>query len=1619
MFSSSIGMRVLLLTLALTGLSSLTAQQPATFPRTTAVGADATPQMITLTLPHGGSLHAIKVLTQGVENLDFSAASGGGSCAPQRQYLPAQQCTVLVGFHPTSPGQRRGAVVLLDGNNAPLATQWIVGSAAGSVATFIPGTITTVAGNAAWIYAGDGAAATGSSIFLPFGVAVDAAGNLFLADSSNNRIRRVDAATGTISTVAGNGLIGYSGDGGAALSAALSNPSSLTLDAAGNLYFSDSGNNVVRRIDAFTATISTVAGSATLHGYSGDNLPATQAALNGPNGLALDAAGNLYIADSANNVVRLVTAATGIISTIAGNGAPGFSGDSGPALSASLNNPWSIAFGPSGELYIADQNNQRIRKVSASGIISTFAGIGSTGFTGDLGPANQAQLNVPSSVVVDVAGNVYIADSGNNRVRKVGAQTGTIITIAGNGGQSFGGDYGPATQGGLYGPYGLSLDDQGSLFIADVFHNRIRKVASNQATLLFDAMRVGRVSAPKTQILENDGNASLTPQALTSITNSQIDAANTTCSSSLTLAPLDTCVISAAFAPTVVGNPTVGTLNLTSTAADPIASLALAGQVLNVDPSTILVTSSGNPSTTGAPVTFSVTVTSAGTTPTGNVTLLDGTVVLGVSSLQAGGKTSFTVSTLAAGQHSITASYVGDGSNSSGVSSPLVQTVQDVQAATVTNLASSAASLDAGSSLRLTSNVAVATAGAGSGALTGNVTFSDGTRVLGTAAIVSGAATLSISNLTAGPHLITAAYLGNATYASSTSAALAETVTLATTHIAASSSANPANAGTPLTLSATIFSTGGTPTGLITFSDQGRSLGTASLNGQGIATLVVPGATVTPGTHALTASYAGDSNDSASSSQPLSEIVNLATSTLLLGASTNPAALGASISFTITATSNGGTPGGSVQVFDGPTPLGSATLSPAGVATLTTSALGLGNHSITASYPGDSNDSPATSPALSEVVQPTTIAVSLGSSANPSKFNTPVTLSLAVTGSGSQPTGSVTLTDNGAALTTVPLDARGLAVFSTSSLTIGTHTIIAVYSGDTNHTAATSAALTQRVVQVTSLTLTSDSPETVAGLPTTFSAALTGASGQSITGPIVLHEGSATLATLIPNASGTATFSTATLTPGVHTITGVYAGDALNASVTSAPLLQAVDIAITSTGLTSNGNPTLTGAPLTLNAAVRGNGALPTGSVTFSDAGNPLGTVALSNGSASLTLGTLSPGIHQLSAAYAGDTDDRASVSPALTQQIAARTIASVTASANPSLLTDSVTLTITVANGATTPPTGTVSLTDNGASIPPATLDGSGRATITLTAPALGAHTLIATYAGDRQNVPATSQPLVQTVVLRPTTATFNTSSTNLSAGQQLILISVVQPDSAAPRPPTGQVTFQSGSTVLGTAAISAAGVATLTVTATQANLNTTATYSGDSLYAPSTSPAIIIVVGPPIEFTLSTVGVLALQSGQHASLQINVATAPTFTDTIAFGCAGLPASATCTFSQNQVAVANGQAKTLTVTVDTGNPLGAGAMAGLTPAYQGHSRGPLLCLLPAGALLALLRRRRLDFKLLSILLTAATLATLSGCAASFTQNATPPGNYTFQIVATGAQTAATQTATVQMKVTQ
>jgi sugar lactone lactonase YvrE len=284
--------------------------------------------------------------------------------------------------------------------------------------TLVP-VITTVSGNGTHGYSGDNGVATSAVLNYPWGIAVDASGNLYFSDYESNRIRKV-SSNGIITTVAGNGIGEYSGDNGLAISAGLRYPAGLAVDASGALYIADSGNYAVRKVTT-DGNITTVAGTGT-GGYSGDNGIARSARLSSPEGLALDASGNLYIADTFNHRIRKVSLG-GIITTVAGTGTAGFFGDGGSAISAELNTPRGIVVDASGNLYIADSLNHRIRMVSTSGIISTVAGTGTAGYLGDGGPANSAELNTPYGIALDASGDLYIADFWNDLIRKVGTRS--------------------------------------------------------------------------------------------------------------------------------------------------------------------------------------------------------------------------------------------------------------------------------------------------------------------------------------------------------------------------------------------------------------------------------------------------------------------------------------------------------------------------------------------------------------------------------------------------------------------------------------------------------------------------------------------------------------------------------------------------------------------------------------------------------------------------------------------------------------------------------------------------------------------------------------------------------------------------------------------------------------------------------------------------------------------------------------------------------------------------------------------------------------------------------------------------------------------------------------------
>ena len=322
---------------------------------------------------------------------------------------------------------------------------------------------------------GDGGAATSAQLCYPSGISVDSYGNVFIADINNNKIRMVNSA-GIITTIAGVGIIGSSGDGGAATSAQLNEPHGVSVDSFGNVFVADTYNHKIRMVNS-AGIITTLAGTR-LAGSSGDGGAATSAQLNSPFEVSADISGNVYIGDEGNNKIRMVNSA-GIITTFAGTGTQGSSGDGGKATSAQLYLPTGVSADIYGNLYIADYHNNKIRTVNSAGIITTFAGTGTLGSTGDGGAATSAQLYQPYGVSADISGNVYIADTINNKIRMVNS-AGIITTIAGVGIIGNSGDGGAATSAQLNLPFEVSADRHGNVFIADTYNHKIRLVVRPQ-----------------------------------------------------------------------------------------------------------------------------------------------------------------------------------------------------------------------------------------------------------------------------------------------------------------------------------------------------------------------------------------------------------------------------------------------------------------------------------------------------------------------------------------------------------------------------------------------------------------------------------------------------------------------------------------------------------------------------------------------------------------------------------------------------------------------------------------------------------------------------------------------------------------------------------------------------------------------------------------------------------------------------------------------------------------------------------------------------------------------------------------------------------------------------------
>jgi len=1188
------------------------AQNLTTFPATAVGSSTPAAQTVTVNMQSAGTVARVAVLTLGAPNMDFTE-SGSDNCSG----LTSGSCSVTVAFGPKYPGPRNGAVLLRDANNNTLGSTWLTGIGQGSLAVMVPGAISIVAGEVGeWTRVNDGQPATQADIYLPSGLAVDGAGNLFIADSHHNRVREVFATgpnAGTITTVAGDGSAGYDATATVATNTSLSVPAGVALDGAGNLYIADTNNNVIREVNLRTGAISTVAGNGS-PGYTGDGGAATTATLNSPEGLVVDAAGNLYIADTDNEAVREVIAATGKISTIAGDGTgvAGFSGDGALAIHAKLNAPYSVTMDYAGNLYVADSGNDRVRQINTSGNISTYAGTGATGYLGDGGLATSAELYSPLGIACDPAGNVYIADARNYVVRKVNAVSGRISTIAGssqddnyvdgksdyaygNGenGDAFGGG-GIASGAGIYAPYAVAVNASGDLLIAEYFDHIIRKVSANSATLFFQPeLWQNQVSSPQTQSIENDGNASLTFSAVAPDANAAVASSGTTCTPTSSVGVDQQCIVAAEFAPTNVTNPLpdplVGNVDLTGNPANSPLDISIVGEALGLNGAIVTLSSSQNPAPFGQPVTMNVTVkqdpNSSQGTPTGTVTFSDtfqgSSTTLGTAqTLNSSGNASLQLSSLAVGTHLITAAYSGDTYYSAATSNPVSEVIQEQ--VTVTIASSSPNDTSAfGSTVIFTSTVSVS----GGLSVTGAVSFYNGATYLGSGTLNgSNIATYATAALPVGSNSITASYT-DSNNVSATSSPLTQTVEQ-TTATSLSSSVNPSIHGSPVTFTAIVVAAGSVvPTGTVTFLDGATPIGTGTLAAAGTATAAAtfPTSALAAGSHTIIASYGGDKDNFTSTSASLTQTVNIASTTTALSASANPAIAGKTVTLTASVTSNGGVAAGTVNFYSGNNLLGAGALNGAGVATLSTSTLPVGAYTLTAAYQGDSNDTASTSTGVPLTVIQATTSVQLVSS-NPSVVVTgSVTFTATVSGNGGIATGNVTFMDGSNTLGSLAMNASGTATFTTSSLAVGQHSITAIYGGDANDAGSTSPAVTLTVTAYTTQTsLAASSTKLTTDQELTLLTGTTSISGGPVTGTITYMNGTATLGSAAVGSNGTATL---TINPaqGSYSITAHYSGDALNAPSVSNPV--AVTVA-EATEFTIALNPTSLSIPTRQSASV-------------------------------------------------------------------------------------------------------------------------------------------------------------------------------------------------------------------------------------------------------------------------------------------------------------------------------------------------------------------------------------------------------------------------------------------------
>ncbi len=895
--------------------------------------------------------------------------------------------------------------------------------------------------------------------------------------------------------------------------------------------------------------------------------------------------------------------------------------------------------------------------------------------------------------------------------------------------------------------------------------------------------------------------------------------------------------------------------HLTNTVAfDAITSGISANQIsvlVNHGANTLTLTSSLNPSAVSQPVTLRALIQPkfpGSGNFSGSLIFADGSKTLGTSAVDPTGAGSLTTTFASPGQHSLLAVFGGNSSFVGGSSGSLVQTVTKAQP--TVSLSSTINPSSFGQSVSF--NIAVSGA-SGAAVPTGTVNLLDGSSTILSGTLDStGKLTLSTAALSAGNHSLTAQYGGDGNYSSASSPVLSQSVGKGTSATQLTALPNPGSFGQSVTFSVTVTASAGsgvTPTGTVTFTDGSTSLGSSSLDANGRASLTTN--SLAAGSHNITANYSGDSNFAASSGT-FSETINKASSATALVTSINPSTFGQTITFTTTVTAQSGTaiPTGSVTLSDSATSLGTATLDGQGRASFNISSLAVGSHIIVAAYAGDSNFSASASSPQSQVVNKANSATALGTSPNPSIFGQTVTVTAMVTqfGGGSAiPSGSVSFSDGSTILGTSQLDNTGKATFAISSLSAGTHSITAAYAGDGSFQPSTSGATTQTVTKsASSASVTAAPNPSTFGQTVALTASISASGGTAVpTGNVTFTDGSTTLGNAVLDNSGKATFTIATLAASAHSVAVSYAGDSNFQASVSPSVTQTVNKSGSTTNLTSSPNPGSFGQTVTFTVTVNSGsgGGTPSGSVTFSDGTAALGSAVLDkSGQATFSTGSLSVGSHSITATYAGDGNFQGSASGPITEAVnKSASTTSLASSQGSSSFGQSVTLTaiVSASGSGSVVPSGSVSFADGTTVLGAATIDNTGKATLTTATLSVGSHSITASYSGDTDFLSSASSPVQQTVSKGNTSASIS-ATPNPSVFGQAVVLTVTVSASGAGGVPSGTVSFTDGTTPLGTATLDNNGKAVLTVTSLGVGShNITASYAGDGNFNPSSVPA------------------------------------------------------------------------------------------------------------------------------------------------------------------------------------